>query len=184
MIPNLAKPFQKSASPDANRQLLFIPGIISVLKCEQDIWISQIPLLFPNALIFIPFPTYPLSLFFYFVSMPDWKLPDEIQKDGDVFIKLIHSLAGIYMCVLNFPQSFSLYFIDLPSGTSGSSPSTLNGILSPGRRGSVGPWSALSVSSIECSDIRVQIFYFANRYLLLLAIIVLYENPLFNVKFY
>ena len=99
MIPNLAKPFQKSASPDANRQLLFIPGIISVLKCEQDIWISQIPLLFPNALIFIPFPTYPLSLFFYFVSMPDWKLPDEIQKDGDVFIKLIHSLAGIYMCV-------------------------------------------------------------------------------------
>jgi len=65
---------------------------------------------------------------------------------------------------VHFSQSFSLHLVDFFSGTSGSYPSTLNGILSPGRRGSVGPWSVLSVSSIEWGNIRIQIFYFVNRY--------------------
>jgi hypothetical protein len=101
--------------------------------------------------------------------MPDWKLPDEIEKDAEGWIKLMHSLAGIYMCV--FP-SLPLPLVDLSLGTNGSSPSNLSGILSPERRGSVGLWSVLlPLSSIECSNISVQIFYFANRYLLLFAMI-------------
>jgi len=73
---------------------------------------------------------------------------------------------------VHFPQFFPLHFVNLSSGTSGSYPSTLNGISSPGRRDPVGPWSALSVASVECTgNIRIQIFYFANRYFLLLALI-------------
>ena len=29
--------------------------------------------------------------------MTDWKLPAEIQKDTEAFVKLMHSVAGIYM---------------------------------------------------------------------------------------
>jgi len=36
--------------------------------------------------------------------MPNWKLLDEIEKDAEVFVKLMHSLAGIYMCA--FPSLF------------------------------------------------------------------------------
>ena len=38
--------------------------------------------------------------------MSEWKLPDVIKKDAEVFMKLMHSLAGIYMCV--FPSIFCL----------------------------------------------------------------------------
>jgi hypothetical protein len=59
-----------------------------------------------------PIPTYPLLLFPYFVPMPDWKLPDEIQKDAEVFMKLIHLLAGIYMYV--FPSIFLSILLTYP----------------------------------------------------------------------
>jgi len=50
---------------------------------------------------------------------------------------------------VSFSQSISLHAVNLSSGMSGSYLSILNGTLSPGRRDSVGPWSALSVSSIR-----------------------------------
>ena len=59
-----------------------------------------------------PIPTYPLSLFTYFGPMPDWKLPDEIQKNDECLIKLIHLLAGIYMCA--FPSLFLFILLTYP----------------------------------------------------------------------
>ena len=44
--------------------------------------------------------------------MPDWKLPEEIQKEAGVFTKLMHSLAGIYMCV--FPSLFLFILLTYP----------------------------------------------------------------------
>ena len=84
----------------------------------------------------------------YFISMPDWKLSDEIQKEATVFGKLMHSLLGIYACVFLFPSSISLHLVNMSADMSGSCLSTLNGIFFAGRRDSVGPWSALSMTSI------------------------------------
>jgi len=44
--------------------------------------------------------------------MPDWRLPSEIQKEAEVFTKLMHSLAGIYMCV--FPSPFLFILLTYP----------------------------------------------------------------------
>jgi len=44
--------------------------------------------------------------------MPDWKHPDEIQKEAGVFMKLMHSLAGIYMCY--FPSLFLFVLLTYP----------------------------------------------------------------------
>jgi len=59
-----------------------------------------------------PIPTYPLLLFPYFGTMPDWRLPDDIQKDSVVLMKLMHSLAGIYMCI--FPGLFLFILLTYP----------------------------------------------------------------------
>lgn len=78
---------------------LFIPGTIYVPKSEHRTYGSAKYHTFLR--IVLPIPTYPLSLSLCFVPMPDWKLPDEIEKDTEGWIKLIHSLAGIYMCVFS-----------------------------------------------------------------------------------
>ncbi|KIM47111.1 hypothetical protein M413DRAFT_269993 [Hebeloma cylindrosporum] len=68
--------------------------------------------------------------------MPDWKLPDEVQKEAAVFTKLMHSLAGIYMYEWFISLDFEWDFIT-------------------GKKRLRWP----------------MIFYFANRYLLLFAMI-------------
>ena len=101
----------------------------------------------------------------------DWLETPSWDSKGHWGLCETYAFGRGYLYV-NFCQFSSLHLeVDLSSGTSGSYPLTLNGILSPGRRGSVGPWSALLVSSIECSNIRIQIFYFLNRYFLLLSLI-------------
>jgi len=59
-----------------------------------------------------PIPTYPLSPFPYSVPMPDWKSPDEIQRNAVAYMKLMHSLAGIYMCI--FPSFFLFILLTHP----------------------------------------------------------------------
>ena len=44
--------------------------------------------------------------------MTDWKLPAEIQKDAKVWMKLMHSLAGVYMCI--FPSLFLFILLTHP----------------------------------------------------------------------
>lgn len=70
--------------------------------------------------------------------MPDWNSPAEIAKEAGIFVKLLHSLLGLYAWVLRvmLAEPPPTTIIDM----SGSSLWTLNGTSLLGRRNSVGQW--------------------------------------------
>jgi len=182
MIPNLAPwhlPFSQHASKTLPKKVLpqtltgtfslslelFPFRSLNIEYMDQSNTTPRLPLLISNIIIVSPHPHLSFVSFSQCLTgNSPMRFKRTLRSSWNLCIRL-----RVSICVF-FPI-FSLHLVDLPSGTSGSYPSTLNGILSPGRRDSVGPWLALSVSSIECSNISIQIFYFANQYFLLFAII-------------
>ena len=103
--------------------------------------------------------------------MPDWKSPAELQKDAAAFVKLIHVLLGVYACVFFSPYAstiwpdcdpkirmVSFFKVRFQFFVGKEEIPLANGCTSLHHT----PWTLLII---------VQIFYFANRYLLLFALV-------------
>src|SRR5258708_40024995 len=88
--------------------------------------------------------------------MPDWKSPEEVQKDGIIFGKFMHSLFGLYAQVLF--ESFSIYF-DItisPLATNGLFLSISSGNSSQAKRSFVGQWSVpMHIESGPCKGLTL-----------------------------